>query len=179
MDLPGREGGCTTKAMPLRPAVDVQSASTRPEEHDGGCRCRLPLIWIQGSGWRHLRPAAARRAVLAVVPNGQSEVDRLTRANSRTTVEARSRSAQTRTQPIWTNEGGSVTLQLLGKDPDSPSGSSPTVYYDSTDDTYVLQGWKITDPATLAEMDIPPHETVIRLPRRMTQFFMEVTGGQS
>jgi uncharacterized protein DUF6879 len=28
-------------------------------------------------------------------------------------------------------------------------------------EVYVIQGWKITDPATLAQLDIPDHETVI------------------
>jgi hypothetical protein len=69
-----------------------------------------------------------------------------------------------------------MTLRLLGTDPESPSGGSPTLYYDEDDDTYVVQGWKITDPATLAQITIPDHETVIRFPRRMMQFFPEVNG---
>jgi hypothetical protein len=72
-----------------------------------------------------------------------------------------------------------VTLQFLGKDPDSPVNDSPTVYYDQTDDSYVLQGYKITDLAVLAQMNIPEHETVIRFPRRMMQFFPEVKGGST
>ncbi len=71
-----------------------------------------------------------------------------------------------------------MTLHVLGKDPDSPNGHSPTVCYDDTDDTYVLQGYKVTDPAVLASLDLPEHETVIRFPRRMMQFFPEVTGGE-
>jgi hypothetical protein len=42
----------------------------------------------------------------------------------------------------------------------------------------VLQGYKITDPAVLAQLNIPKHETVIRFPRRMMQFFPEVNGGE-
>jgi hypothetical protein len=72
-----------------------------------------------------------------------------------------------------------MTLQFLGKDPDSPVNDSPTVYYDQTDDSYVLQGYKITDLAVLAQMNIPEHETVIRFPRRMMQFFPEVKGGSA
>jgi hypothetical protein len=31
--------------------------------------------------------------------------------------------------------------------------------------TYVVQGWKVTDPQTLAEIgDIPDHETIIEIP---------------
>lgn len=57
-----------------------------------------------------------------------------------------------------------MALRLLGVDPSSPSGGSPTLYYDPDDDSYVIQGWKITDPAVLAQMTIPEHETVIRFP---------------
>ncbi len=71
-----------------------------------------------------------------------------------------------------------MTLHFLGKDPNSPNGDSPTVYYDDTDDSYVLQGFKITNPEELAQMTIPEHETVIRFPRRMMQFFPEVHGGE-
>lgn len=68
-------------------------------------------------------------------------------------------------------------LHMLGKDPGSGQGNSPTVYYDDERDTYVLQGWKITDDARLCQLDIPEHETVIEFPRRMMQFFPEVNGG--
>ena len=71
-----------------------------------------------------------------------------------------------------------MTLRMLGKDPDSPNNGSPTLYYDDQDDTYVIQGWRVTDPTALAQMQIPDHETVIRLPRRMMQFFPEVNGGE-
>jgi hypothetical protein len=40
----------------------------------------------------------------------------------------------------------------------------------------VIQGWRITDPGTLAEIGtVPGHETVLRLPKRMTQLFKEVS----
>jgi hypothetical protein len=71
-----------------------------------------------------------------------------------------------------------MALRLLGVDPDSPSGGSPTLYYDDDDDSYVIQGWKITDSVVLAQMSIPEHETVIRFPRRMMQFFAEVSGAE-
>ena len=70
-----------------------------------------------------------------------------------------------------------MALHLLGKDPNSPEGKSPTVYYDDVTDTYVLQGWKITDLERLARMDIPENETAIEFPKRMMRFFPEVNGG--
>ena len=42
----------------------------------------------------------------------------------------------------------------------------------------MLQGFKVTDAATLAEIgEIPAHETIIQFPKRMMPFFPEVTGG--
>ena len=70
-----------------------------------------------------------------------------------------------------------MALIMLGKDPDSPSGDSPTVYYDEERDSYVLQGYKVLDRDRLAQMKIPDHETVIEFPRRMMQFFPEVSSG--
>lgn len=68
-----------------------------------------------------------------------------------------------------------MALKFLGKDPDSPVNDSPTIY--DNGDTYVIQGWKITDPSVLAEVgDVPDHETVLEIPKRMMQFFPEVTG---
>jgi hypothetical protein len=70
-----------------------------------------------------------------------------------------------------------MALIKLGKDPESPSGGSPTVYLDDEKDTYVVQGWKVEDDERLGQMDIPGHETVVEIPRRMVQFFQEVKKG--
>jgi len=48
-----------------------------------------------------------------------------------------------------------MALRFLGKDPDSPHGGSPTLYYDEERDTYLFQGWKVTESERLAQMDIP------------------------
>jgi len=69
-----------------------------------------------------------------------------------------------------------MALHMLGKDPGSPDGSSPTIYYDDETDSYLLQGWKVREPDRLAQMTIPDHETVIEFPRRMMPFFPEVSG---
>lgn len=70
-----------------------------------------------------------------------------------------------------------MALHKLGKDPSSPSGGSPTLYYDDETDTYLFQSWKVTDQKRLAQMDVPEHETVIEFPKRMMQFFPEVNRG--
>lgn len=67
-----------------------------------------------------------------------------------------------------------MALRKLGKDPESPSGGSPTVYLDEGKDTYLVQGWKVLDDERLGQMDIPGHESVVEIPRRMVQFFLEV-----
>lgn len=30
--------------------------------------------------------------------------------------------------------------------------------------TFVVQGWRVTDPDALAQLDIPAHETVVEIP---------------
>ncbi|NUR00392.1 MAG: hypothetical protein HOY79_28840 [Streptomyces sp.] len=70
-----------------------------------------------------------------------------------------------------------MALHMLGKDPNSDNGDSPTVYYDDATGNYLLQGWKVLDADRLAQMRIPEHETVIEFPKRMMQFFPEVNGG--
>ncbi|MGW7527176.1 hypothetical protein [Streptomyces sp. NPDC054783] len=67
-----------------------------------------------------------------------------------------------------------MPLRKLGKDPESPSGGSPTVYLDEEKDTYLVQGWQVLDAERLGQMDIPGHESVVEIPRRMVQFFLEV-----
>jgi hypothetical protein len=70
-----------------------------------------------------------------------------------------------------------MALRHIGTDPDSGFNGSPTVWVDEDDGSLVLQGWRITDEATLAQITakgaIPGHETVLRLPARMAPFLRE------
>ncbi|WP_329385796.1 hypothetical protein [Streptomyces sp. NBC_01716] len=70
-----------------------------------------------------------------------------------------------------------MALHLLGKDPNSPEGKSPTVYYDDVADKYLVQGLKVLDEERLSQMDLPDHETVAEIPKYMVKFFPEVSGG--
>lgn len=71
-----------------------------------------------------------------------------------------------------------MALKFLGKDGESNGDNSPTIWEDG--DTYVIQGWRVTDAADLAAIGtVPAHEEVIRIPKRMMQFFPEVNGGGS
>ncbi|MEV6555014.1 hypothetical protein AB0M22_04800 [Nocardia sp. NPDC051756] len=63
-----------------------------------------------------------------------------------------------------------MRLTFIGEDPGSNPNGSPTVY--RTDrDSWIVQGWVVTDPEVLAHMNIPQGETCVEIPDRMIQFF--------
>jgi hypothetical protein len=65
-----------------------------------------------------------------------------------------------------------LPIAFVGKDPDSNPTGSPTVY--RTDrESWVVQGWRVTDPEALAQMDVPGGETAVEIPDRMIQFFRQ------
>jgi len=65
-----------------------------------------------------------------------------------------------------------MRLTFVAKDPDSQPQGSPTLY--RTDrGTWVVQGWAVTDPDALAEMDIPAGEIACEIPDRLVPFFQE------
>jgi hypothetical protein len=68
-----------------------------------------------------------------------------------------------------------MALQLLGKDPESEHGNSPTVYFDPERGTLVIQSWKARTEQ-VAQMTVPGHEAAIELPLRMLRFLPEVNG---
>nr|WP_221375101.1 hypothetical protein [Actinoplanes polyasparticus] len=70
-----------------------------------------------------------------------------------------------------------MALEFLGKDPSSPDGDSATIYRDTDRDTYLVQGLKVTDRERLSQLSLPEYETVVEIPRYMTQFFPEVADG--
>lgn len=69
-----------------------------------------------------------------------------------------------------------MQLTFMGKDPESNPTGSPTVY--RTDrGSWVVQGWVVADPETLAQMNIPEGETCVEIPDRMLQFFRQEERG--
>ncbi len=68
-----------------------------------------------------------------------------------------------------------MRLTLMGKDPDSNPTGSPTVYRTDSG-SWLVQGWIVTDPDALTQMNIPDGETVVEIPDRMIQFFKEDRG---
>ena len=68
-----------------------------------------------------------------------------------------------------------MRLTFVAKDPNSNPTNSPTLY--RTDrGSWLVQGFVVTDPDALAEMDIPEGESVVEIPDRMIQFFKEDRG---
>jgi hypothetical protein len=65
-----------------------------------------------------------------------------------------------------------MRLTLVAKDPDSQPQGSPTLY--RTDrGSWVVQGWAVTDPDVLTQMNMPPGEVACEIPDRMIPFFRE------
>lgn len=60
-----------------------------------------------------------------------------------------------------------MKITFLGKD--STPNDSPTLY--ATDrETYLVQGYMVTDPDALGQMRIPEGEAVVEVPRRLMQY---------
>jgi len=72
--------------------------------------------------------------------------------------------------------------RFLGKDDQSPQGGSPSLWDDG--DSYVIQGWRITDAAlgellsSAGQHEVPAGETLIRFPKRLMHLFPELGSGR-
>jgi hypothetical protein len=65
-----------------------------------------------------------------------------------------------------------MALTFIAKDPDSQPEGSPTLY--RTDrQSWIVQGWVVTDPGELAQMNIPPGEIACEIPDRLVPFFIQ------
>ncbi|MBX7265540.1 hypothetical protein KIF24_05435 [Micromonospora sp. Llam7] len=60
-----------------------------------------------------------------------------------------------------------MRLRFLGKE--STPSNSPTLYA-SDKDSYIVQGWIVTDPDVLARLDVSDSETVVEVPARLLGF---------
>jgi hypothetical protein len=65
-----------------------------------------------------------------------------------------------------------MKLRFLGKE--TTSDQSPTLY-ESDRDTYVVQGWKVTDAEALSQLSLPVHETVVEVPKALMKHLREAT----
>jgi hypothetical protein len=57
-----------------------------------------------------------------------------------------------------------MKIRFLGKE--TEDGDSPTLYVTERR-TYLIQGWKVTDPEILAKLGIPEGETVVEIYARL------------
>ncbi len=76
--------------------------------------------------------------------------------------------------PTWSKEDQVMRAHFLGKDPESHTGESPTLFAtDRTDRvTYIAQGWKVTDPQALTDVgDVSDHETLIEIPEDVLKMY--------
>jgi hypothetical protein len=67
-----------------------------------------------------------------------------------------------------------MRARFLGKDPDSQTGNSPTLFATDRADrvTYIAQGWKVTDPQALADIgDVPGNETLVEIPEDVLRMY--------
>ncbi|MEV7275505.1 hypothetical protein [Streptomyces sp. NPDC093111] len=60
-------------------------------------------------------------------------------------------------------------LHKLTGDPDCKNGTCPTLWARTATGDYVVQGFVITDPAELAQLDLPTGETAVRIPAAMLE----------
>jgi hypothetical protein len=67
-----------------------------------------------------------------------------------------------------------MRITFVAGDPNSVPDGSPTLY--RTDrESWVVQGWVVTDAEALAAMRIPAGETCVEIPDRMIPFFTQGT----
>ena len=68
-----------------------------------------------------------------------------------------------------------MRARFLGKDPQSGKDGSPTLFATDRADrkTYIAQGWRVTDPQTLADVgEVPDHETIIEIPEDVIKMWV-------
>ncbi|MEV8529970.1 hypothetical protein AB0451_38815 [Streptomyces sp. NPDC052000] len=55
-------------------------------------------------------------------------------------------------------------LRKLSGDPECKNGTCPTLWGTEQDTDYVVQGYVVTDPERLAQLDLPEGETAVLVP---------------
>ena len=70
----------------------------------------------------------------------------------------------------------SAPLEKLSGDPDCKNGTCPTLWRATGTGDYVVQGYIETDPARLAQLDLPPGESAVIVPATvLEEFFRDRT----
>jgi len=64
-----------------------------------------------------------------------------------------------------------MRIEFVCKDPESNPDNCPSVY--RTDrDSWIVQGWVVSDPEALAELVIPEGESAVEIPDRLLRHFL-------
>ena len=67
-----------------------------------------------------------------------------------------------------------MELTFVARDPDSVPDGSPALY--RTDrESWIVQGWAVTDLAALAALNLPEGETCVEIPDRLIPYFQTRT----
>ena len=67
-----------------------------------------------------------------------------------------------------------MTLRFLGGD--TGNGGSPRLYQDGDD--YLVQGYAVTEPELLAELNVPDGEAVVRVPPSLWKYLASGTADE-
>jgi hypothetical protein len=67
-----------------------------------------------------------------------------------------------------------LSLRFLGGD--TGNGGSPRLYQDGDD--YLVQGYAVTEPQLLAELNVPDGEAVVRVPRSLWKYLASGTADE-
>jgi hypothetical protein len=68
-----------------------------------------------------------------------------------------------------------MRARFLGKDPQSGKDDCPSLFAtDRTDrETFLVQGWKVTDDKALADVgEIPGHEGIVEVPVEILEMYL-------
>jgi hypothetical protein len=64
-----------------------------------------------------------------------------------------------------------MSIRFLGGD--TGGGGSPRLYQDGDD--YLVQGYAVTEPELLAELNVPDGEAVVRVPKSLWRYLSNST----
>jgi hypothetical protein len=74
-----------------------------------------------------------------------------------------------------------MALRFVAIDPETDTDHCPAVFIEEETGDLLFQGWTLTDPVALAEVDvhsrIADDESVVRLPARMRPIILEALSG--
>jgi len=76
-----------------------------------------------------------------------------------------------------------MALEFVAIDPETDTDHCPALFVDEETGDLLFQGWTVSDPALLAEVDgrsrVADNESVVRLPARMREIILEALSGHS